>query len=474
MGLNNIYFISSFFLLLALLIVCQLLRLKIPQLEEKIVLGQKGLLLLYSYLFAGILDYRFAVCIAIITIGTYLVALYFHKTKETFVIWGGTSLLLLILGYFKYCNFFLTSFCEFLGREIYTLNVILPIGISFYTFTAIAYLMDIKWGKYAPEKNILDFALFIGLFTKITAGPIIRVGDFLPQLKQYKGLNWQNFGIGIQIFAYGLFKKMVLADRLGVFVNDVFFAPSAYNTFTVVLASLSYTLQIYFDFAGYSDMAIGLSKILGFNFPANFNFPYIARNMSDFWKRWHISLSSWFMDYVYIPLGGSRKGESQTYVNMIVVMLLSGLWHGAGWTFIFWGFCHGIASCISRILARSEIIIKYANSSLCRVIGWLATFITVSLLWVVFRATSFKNAIDVYVGMFTIHDGIMQPYAWTFFALIVLILTTLKMKKYVDDGNYYPLVDLTTVKGMTIFFTFVGLTIMLGYYGNTAFIYGRF
>ena len=474
MGLNNIYFICSFFLLLALLIVCQLLRLKMPQLEEKMIIGQKGLLLLYSYLFAGILDYRFAVCIAIITIGTYLVALYYRKTRETFVIWGGTSFLLLILGYFKYCNFFLTSFCEFLGREIYTLNIILPIGISFYTFTAIAYLMDVKWEKYAPERNILDFALFIGFFTKITAGPIIRVSDFLPQLKQYNGLNWQNFGIGIQIFAYGLFKKMVLADRLGVFVNDVFFAPTAYNTFTVVLASLSYTLQIYFDFAGYSDMAIGLSKILGFNFPANFNFPYIARNMSDFWKRWHISLSSWFMDYVYIPLGGSRKGEFRTYVNMIVVMLLSGLWHGAGWTFIFWGFCHGIASCISRILARSEIIIKYANSSLCRVIGWLATFITVSLLWVVFRATSFKNAIDVYMGMFTIHDGIMQPYAWTFFALIVLILTTLNMKKYVDDGNYYPLVDLTTVKGMTIFFTFVGLIIMLGYYGNTAFIYGRF
>lgn len=347
----------------------------------------------------------------------------------------------------------------------------LPIGISFYTFTAIGYLIDVYRGKYKAEKNILNYALYITFFPKLTAGPIVRGDCFLPQVREYVGIRLKNIETGVQIFAIGLFKKIVLADRLGVFVDDVFFAPSVYDTFSVVLAVLSYTMQIYFDFSGYSDMAIGISKMLGFDFPSNFNLPYIAKGMSDFWSRWHISLSSWFRDYLYIPLGGSRKGKSQTYVNLLIVMAISGLWHGAGVTFILWGVLHGIASSVSRIIEKGRMKIP-------TVLRAIATFLAVSLLWVMFRADSLGNAADVYKALFTWHDGIMQLYTWSFFALIILIVTTavaIRKSKGKDRiEGFYPIMKLDKVWTLTVFFTFVGLTIMLGYFGNAAFIYGKF
>lgn len=304
----------------------------------------------------------------------------------------------------------------------------------------------------------------------------MRGKDFFPQVKKYRGVKLSAFAAGIQIFVFGLFKKIVLADHLGVFVDDVFFAPTAYNTATVILAVISYSLQIYFDFSGYSDMAIGVAKIVGFDFKPNFNFPYIAKGMSDFWKRWHISLSSWFQDYLYIPLGGSRKGELRTYINLIIVMAVSGLWHGAGITFIVWGVLHGISSCVSRVITKCG----KAEGKVVDVIRAVVTYIVVALLWVVFRASDFTNAWNVWKGMFTIHDGIFQPYTWTFFALACLVVATIMAiviakrdgEKYVN--GYYPILDLSKVIPMAIFFTFCGLTILLGYFGNTAFIYGRF
>jgi alginate O-acetyltransferase complex protein AlgI len=289
-----------------------------------------------------------------------------------------------------------------------------------------------------------------------------------------KPLRW-----GIQIFVFGLFKKIVLADHLGVFVDDVFFAPIAYNTGTVILAALSYSLQIYCDFSGYSDMAIGIAKILGFDFKPNFNLPYIAQNVPEFWKRWHISLSSWFQDYLYIPLGGSRKGEARTYLNLMIVMLLSGLWHGAGWTFILWGALHGIASCVNRALGKKLKMLR-------KCVNIILTFISVTLFWVVFRANSIGTALKVWSGMFTAHTGMSQPYTWSFVAIICLLIGTVvalihsrklgdkdKNGKPVVNG-FYPVMDLTKLWSLVVFFTFCGLTIILGYYRNTAFIYGAF
>ena len=352
-------------------------------------------------------------------------------------------------------------------------------GISFYIFSALAYLIDVYREEYKAEKSILNVALYIAFFPKLTAGPIVRGKDFFPQVREYRGVELKAFEAGIQIFVFGLFKKIVLADHLGVFVDDVFFAPAAYNTGTVILAAISYSLQIYFDFSGYSDMAIGIAKILGFDFKPNFNLPYIAQNVSEFWKRWHISLSSWFQDYLYIPLGGSRKGEARTYLNLMIVMLLSGLWHGAGWTFILWGALHGVASCVNKAVGKNlKALGKYANI--------LITFIFVTMFWVVFRADSIETAWKVWSGMFTAHTGISQPYTWSFVAVICLVIGTVaafiysRKKGTVDKrGNavvdgFYPVLDLTKIWCLVAFFTFCGLTIILGYYGNTAFIYGAF
>ena len=311
------------------------------------------------------------------------------------------------------------------------------------------------------------------------AGPIIRGKDFFPQVEEYRGVNWDAFKTGIQIFVFGLFKKIVLADHLAVFVDDVFHAPSAFNTGTVILGVISYSLQIYLDFSGYSDMAIGISKIVGFDFKPNFNLPYIAQNISEFWKRWHISLSSWFQDYLYIPLGGSRKGTGWTYLNLMIVMLISGLWHGAGWTFIIWGAFHGIASCFNKLLWRKmKVIGSFLNG--------LLTFIFVTLFWVAFRANTVSDAVNVWKFMFTAHSGINQPYTWTFFAIICLAVSTVvafvKSKKAgsVDKNGkllingFYPVLDLSKFWCLVAFFTFCGLTIIMGYFGNTAFIYGAF
>lgn len=489
MTLNDFRFLILFILLFILLSVLQISRRdrvtgEVERSEEKgnkknkIVKNiQLVIVLLFSYF--CILDWRFAVCVIVETVVSYTIALIVEKNdnssrgrkRRKILVEGGITILLLMLGYFKYCDFFVNSFRWLFGADNIALNIMLPIGISFYTFTTMGYLIDVYYGKFKAEKNILNYALYIVFFPKLTAGPIVRGDCFLRQVRGYKGIKLKNVEAGVQIFAIGLFKKIVLADRLGVFVDDVFFAPSAFNTFSVALAVISYTMQIYFDFSGYSDMAIGISNMLGFDFPRNFNIPYIAKGMSDFWMRWHISLSSWFRDYLYIPLGGSRKGNARTYVNLFIVMIVSGLWHGAGLTFILWGLLHGIASCVSRVIEKNGMNIP-------AVLQTIITFLTVSLLWVLFRADSLENAVSMYKLLFTWHEGIMQPYTWSFFALMVLITATVtaiwKNKGKERIEGFYPVMKLDKVWTMTLFFTFLGLTVMLGYFGNTAFIYGKF
>ncbi len=393
------------------------------------------------------------------------------------ILWIAISLV--FLGFFKYMNFFINSFRSVTGRDHVTLNIILPMGISFYVFSVISYLVDVYRGEIKAEKNLIHYAMYIAFFPKLTAGPIVRAKDFLPQIKAYRGLKLTDFETGIQIFVLGLFKKIVLADHLGVFVDDVFHAPSAFSTGTVILAAISYSLQIYFDFSGYSDMAIGVAKTFGFDFKQNFNLPYISQNVSEFWKRWHISLSSWFQDYVYIPLGGSRLGKLRTYVNLIIVMIVSGLWHGAGQTFIIWGLMHGIASCLYKAFGQ---YIKKAGKAFNIAI----TFVVTTLLWVIFRASNFENAVAVFKGIFIHQDGISQPYTWSFFAIGCLVIETIAAvvhsrnnsaigtkNKFMING-FYPVLDLSKFWPLVIFFTFCGLTIIMGYYGDTAFIYGAF
>jgi membrane bound O-acyl transferase MBOAT family protein len=484
MGLNSLVFIPQFVVLVMVLLMLQLIRSK--RWEHRVVRVQETILLFYSYFFIGWADWRFSICVIMVTNFTYCCGLLIErykqekqisKTKKTLFVGGLT--LMLVLGYFKYTNFFINGVNQAFGLDISTVKIILPLGLSFFTFSAFSYLADVYRGACKAERDLLEFALYMALFTKITAGPIVRWLDFKPQIKEYRGIKLYALKQGVQIFAFGLFKKMVLADHLGVFVDDVFRTPRAFNTTTVILSAISYSLQIYLDFSGYSDMAIGLSKVIGFNYRANFNLPYISRGFSEFWERWHISLSQWFRDYLYIPLGGSRKGEVRTYNNLLVTMLVSGLWHGAGWTFILWGGLHGIASCFTRLIKKNNARFFYGNL-FYKLISAMLTFILVTLFWTVFRADSIEHLQQYWKALFTLHGGINQPYTWTFVALIcVFVATTVailrsKIENLEQIQSFYPILGLTKIWELVSFFTFVGLTILLGYYGNTAFIYGGF
>lgn len=469
MNLTSLSFIMYFVVLMVVMCILQLLR----KLKENVKIIQLLLLLIFSYYFIIKSDWRFFICVLFVTLVTYLIGILLDNAHDVRILATGAVVLLAFLGYFKYADFFVNSFRAVAGLDPVTLNIILPIGISFYIFSALSYIMDVYRCEYNAERNVINFALYIVFFPKLISGPIVRGKDFFNQVRVYRGVKWREFLVGIQIFVFGLFKKLVLANHLGVFVDDVYKAPMAYNTGTIILAVISYSLQIYFDFSGYSDMAIGVSKVLGFDFKPNFNLPYISRNVSEFWTRWHISLSSWFKDYLYIPLGGSRKGKVRTYINLLVVMLVSGLWHGAGWTYVMWGGLHGIASCINKAFGRR--LKKLGN-----LVNMVVTYIIVTILWVAFRARDFSNAIQILKGMFTIHSGIAQPYVWSFFAIgiyiIALIVAMIHSRKEHSDGinGFYPVLDLSKFWSLVIFFTFCGLTVMLGYFGNTAFIYGAF
>ena len=425
---------------------------------------------------------RFSFIISLIILSSYLTGILLSKNLaqayRKAILAIGIGISVAALGIFKYFNFFASSFAQLFHKDYVAINIILPLGISFYTFTAISYMVDVYRGKIIVEKNFVNYALLICFFPKLVAGPIVRAEDFLPQIRNYKGVKWEGIETGIQIFVFGLFKKIVLADRLNVFVNDVFGAPSAFGSLTILLAVISYSLQIYFDFSGYSDMAIGVSKILGIEIKRNFNLPYIAQNFSEFWNRWHISLSSWFRDYIYIPLGGNKKGEQRTYINLLIVMLISGLWHGAGWTFIVWGFLHGVLSCLHRAIRKTKFI--SSNHIGIKIIRVSLTFIGATLLWVVFRAADMCSVGEIFKGLLAFREGVTQPYSWSFFAITCLALSTLvagvrsKRKGLHNVDGFYPVLKLNTIVGLTAFLTFLGITILMGYFGNTAFIYGKF
>ena len=476
MALNSLHFIVLFFVLLVVLLVLQLGRKKSNEKNDAFGWLQLLTLLTFSLFFLVACDWRFCACAVIYTGAVFVCGILEQSTKHSrAVMIIGVVGSIIMLGYFKYSNFFLASFAALLGENSKTLNIILPLGISFYTFTGISYLIDVYRSKYPAERNFLYFALYMLFFGKMTAGPIVRADSFLPQARNYRGVQWNKLLAGVQIFVFGLFKKIVLADHLSVFVNDVFHAPAAYNSFSVILGVVSYSLQIYFDFSGYSDMAIGVAKMVGFDFEPNFNLPYLASNISEFWKRWHISLSSWLQDYLYIPLGGSKKGRIRTYLNLMLVMLISGLWHGAGVTFLIWGGFHGVVSCVNRLVKENR-----TSNALPKWCGILGTYVLVALLWVPFRADNIEIAMAVWKGVFSLQKGIVQPYTWTFFAILCLLGSTafaVYRAKKADQpyiNGYYPVLDLSRFCNLVLFFTFTGLTVLMGYFGNTAFIYGKF
>jgi alginate O-acetyltransferase complex protein AlgI len=309
-----------------------------------------------------------------------------------------------LLGFFKYADFGITQInklTDILGfSEIPALELILPIGISFYTFQTISYTVDIYRGKLTPSKSLAEFALFVSFFPQLVAGPILRASEFLPQLREKisKGhftsklrtitIHDTALRMGVTLMAMGFFKKMFFADNIAPMVDEIFSMPTGLESFSVVLGAIAFGVQIYCDFSGYSDIAIGAAMILGFHIPANFNKPYFATSPVDFWRRWHISLSSWLRDYLYIPLGGNKKGNTRTYVNLVTVMFLGGLWHGASWNFVIWGLMHGIYLAIQKLITNIFPQLKnnqFTKKRHIKIISILITQYFVFMAWLVFR-----------------------------------------------------------------------------------------
>lgn len=485
-------FVSFVFFVFFIVVLLLLKLVNILEENGKIIRGkdiQHYILVFASYIFYGWWDWRFCGLMLIITTIAFITAKRIEKNKkDKFALVIGVVFPLIILGFFKYFNFFLGSFSELFGIEnLGTLNIILPIGISFYTFHALSYILDVHRGKAKATDKFMDLALYIAFFPQLVAGPIIKANDFMPQLDEGKNISTKSFLEGMQIFVFGLAKKVVIADHLSLFVDDVFKNPNAYHSFTIILAVVAYSIQIYFDFSGYSDMAVGCAKCLGYRIPRNFNVPYISKNLTEFWKRWHISLSTWLQEYLYISLGGNRKGEIRTYINLLVTMLLGGLWHGARWNFVIWGFLHGIALCVHKLYLRIRKP-SAGENAIVPIISVAATYGYVCICWVFFRAATLQDSLVIINRIFIWQEGIIQPYSWSFIAIVIICIATVyaymngwkinkdsagKRKIGIAEG-YYPVMDLAKFASLVIFILVIGIIFGLAYTASNPFIYFQF
>ncbi len=303
-----------------------------------------------------------------------------------------------ILAYFKYANFFLWNLNAMIEGNFQPLDLILPVGISFYTFQSVSYIIDVYKGRVTPTRTWLEYAFFLSFFPALVAGPIVRADYFLPQIRENRHASRTELYTGLWLIILGVLKKAVVADYIAQYNDLIFQSPGSYSGFETLMGIIGYTMQIYCDFSGYSDMAIGIALIMGFRLADNFNYPYKARNISDFWRRWHISLSSWLRDYVYIPLGGNRKGTARTYINNFATMLVGGLWHGAAWKFVFWGAMHGGGLAIHK--ASRPWLDRLPDIWPLKALWWIVTMSFVAALWVFFRADSWEDSWLVLSGVF--------------------------------------------------------------------------
>lgn len=345
------------------------------------------------------------------------------------LMWLSIGVSLSILGYFKYANFFLWNWNAMVQGNFQPLEIILPVGISFYTFQSISYIVDVYKGRIAPTRRWTDYLFFLSFFPALVAGPIVRADDFLPQLQNNRPATRRMVWTGFWLIIVGLIKKAVIADYIAQYNDLVFDNPMAYPGLQSLLGILGYTMQIYCDFSGYSDMAIGLALIMGFDLGINFDSPYQSTNLTEFWRRWHISLSSWLRDYVYIPLGGNRKGVFRTYLNNFLTMLIGGLWHGAAWKFIFWGAMHGVGLAVHKMCR--PVLKKIPDNWLTIFLSWLLTMVYVSLLWVFFRAASWSDSLLIITNIFRDFNLAQLPefyearslWCWMMLALTVMHFT---------------------------------------------------
>jgi alginate O-acetyltransferase complex protein AlgI len=398
--------------------------------------GKNIILLLSSYVFYSFWDWRFLLLLMLSTLIDYFFGLIIYNTegngKKKMYMWFGIFNNLLVLGFFKYYNFFIDSFGALLihfGFEAHfpILNIILPVGISFYTFHGMSYVIDIYRNQCIPTRNIINYSLFVSYFPLLVAGPIERATHLLPQIEnKNRIITRQHLLDGLSLILIGYLKKVLISDNIGYKADYVFNNIATCSSFELITGLIIFSFQIYFDFSGYSDIGRGISKLFGIDLLINFNQPYLSQNISEFWKRWHISLSSWLRDYLYISLGGNKNGKAKTYINLFITMLLGGLWHGASWNFVIWGGLHGSYLTIHKILGGSNKTYPFSFNSFK--LGFksffniLFTYILVLLTWLPFRSKSLEDTMNFIVKFVHFDGGVEAIDVITIFSLFIVLL----------------------------------------------------
>lgn len=406
------------------------------------------------------------------------------KKKKRWMVISVTSTLL-VLFIFKYLGFLndsVVALCQSLGLNVNTsVKLILPIGLSFHTFQSMSYVIEVYRGNQKAERHFGYYALYVMFFPQLVTGPIERPGNLLRQLHEEKPFNENNIARGLRLILFGFFIKMVVADNLGVYVDEVYAHPEEYNSWSVWLAMVFYSFQIYGDFFGYSTIALGSALVMGYKISDNFRSPYLSKNIAEFWHRWHISLSTWFRDYVYIPMGGSRVKFGRWMYNILVVFVLSGIWHGANWTFLFWGFAHGLLHIIEKALrgciGKKTPPVTPSHSrfvqGLLNLLGVARTFLLVTLLWVMFRSTDFANMKAVFSAAFSQFDGgrqlVIDPKLWLFLGLFMLSDIILRGRRFDCWCEHKPVLLRWFICSLMVF-----LTIVFSSVNNFPFIYFQF
>jgi len=442
---------------------------------------QNILILVSSYLFYGWWDFRFLSLIILSTVVDYIMGLNIPKQespkKQKLLLWSSVLFNLFVLGFFKYYNFFIESWLKLfstVGYEIqstWTLNIILPVGISFYTFQSMSYVIDIYNKRLEPTKDIISFASYVSFFPQLVAGPIERATNLLPQIMKRREFQYKQGVQGLRLILWGMFKKVVIADSLAPIVDNTFSNYQDFGGGTLWLGLIYFSFQIYCDFSGYSDIAIGTSKLFGFELMSNFKFPYFSRNIGEFWRRWHISLSTWFRDYLYIPLGGSKQGKWKSVRNIFIIFLVSGFWHGANWTFIFWGLFHSVLflpsfifktnrTYISSIIGEDTLIPTFKEFTQVT-----RTFLLVTIGWVFFRSETIFDSFVYLSKMFFDFDIPNKLNNGVLYVLLILFLDYLFRK---DERL------ILTLKTRWILYLVLTILILYKFNSLNTFIYFQF
>lgn len=419
--------------------------------------AQNLLIALASYVFYGWWDWRFLSLILFSSLIDYSIGRALEKTqrksKRKSLLWISICVNLGFLGFFKYYNFFIDSLISsftFFGSElsINTLNIILPVGISFYTFQTLSYTIDVYNKKLEPTKNFIGFIAFVSFFPQLVAGPIERATNLLPQFAAKRNFNYTKAIDGLRQILWGLFKKVVIADNCAKYANIIFNNHTEYNGSTLLLGAFFFAFQIYGDFSGYSDIAIGISRLFGFNLKRNFAFPYFSRDIAEFWRRWHISLSTWFRDYLYIPLGGSRGGTKMKVRNTFIIFIVSGFWHGANWTFIVWGALNAIyflpLLLTNKNRVNTNLVAENRYLPNLRELGQMSlTFFITLIAWVFFRADNVMHAFDYLKGIFN-----ASLFSWMeiFPTTILLLLSIFLLIEWLGRSYEYAIENLDFMK----------------------------